>query len=252
MTTTPLPSDIAHEDTQAPLSSLTEFPGNPRRHGDAQINELKRSLEMFGQFRPMVVDEDDVILAGNGMFQAMTELGWETGKVTRITGMSEAAKKKLVLADNRIAGMGFTNYDDVDRILAEINDTSIPGYDDDFLAQMLADAEEVLDLAGSYGTFEPEELSRERAAEGTYTGDAIPQHQEPRHFEAIDVSDVEGPAAPSNIGEVAAPSENAHTAAAVAELRRVVTDAEQDGETRVTLKTETAAQLLTALASRGW
>lgn len=177
------PKTPAHADEVLQLDTLTEFPGNPRSHGEKQLEELGRSLTMFGQFRPLVVDEKNVVLAGNGMLTAMRRLGWTEGKAVRITGLDEAGKKKLVLADNRIAGMGYTDFEEVDRILNEINDTQIPGYDEEFLRQMLAEAEEILEVAETYGTFEEDELEYLDRNKGIYEGEHIPQHLQPRKFE---------------------------------------------------------------------
>ena len=48
------------------LKELRHVEGNTRLHSEKQIREYIRSIKMFGQLRPMVIDEDNVILAGNG------------------------------------------------------------------------------------------------------------------------------------------------------------------------------------------
>ena len=52
------------------LSELRRPKKNVRNHSIKQIEEFKRSVQMFGQIRPIVIDEDNVILAGNGLFMA--------------------------------------------------------------------------------------------------------------------------------------------------------------------------------------
>ena len=51
-----------------PLSELQRPERNVRMHTDKQLKEFRRSVEMFGQIRPIVVDEAGVILAGNGLY----------------------------------------------------------------------------------------------------------------------------------------------------------------------------------------
>ena len=46
-----------------PLTELRRPDRNVRMHTDKQLKEFRRSVEMFGQIRPIVVDEDGVILA---------------------------------------------------------------------------------------------------------------------------------------------------------------------------------------------
>ena len=49
--------------TRKLLSELRRPERNVRMHTDKQLKEFRRSIEMFGQIRPIVVDEDGVILA---------------------------------------------------------------------------------------------------------------------------------------------------------------------------------------------
>ena len=48
------------------LAELHKPTHNIRRHSDKQITEYIRSIEMFGQVKPLVVAEDGEIIAGNG------------------------------------------------------------------------------------------------------------------------------------------------------------------------------------------
>ena len=57
------------------LSDLHKPARNIRRHSDKQITEYVRSIEMFGQIKPLVVDENGEIIAGNGLFEALTRMG---------------------------------------------------------------------------------------------------------------------------------------------------------------------------------
>ena len=57
------------------LEQLKPLVENVRKHNPAQIKEMMRSLDQFGQTRPMVVDEDGNILVGNGRHMAMAERG---------------------------------------------------------------------------------------------------------------------------------------------------------------------------------
>lgn len=50
------------------LADLRKPAHNIRRHSDKQITEYIRSIEMFGQIKPLVVDEHGEIIAGNGLY----------------------------------------------------------------------------------------------------------------------------------------------------------------------------------------
>ena len=151
-----------------PLSELVTPEYNVRRHTDKQVKELVRSVEKYGQIRPIVIDEDGVILCGNGLKEALLSLGRETGECLIQSGLSDAEKKKLMLADNRIYDLGVNDIAAFDAIIAELDgDFDIPGYDDEFLESLIADAEETTAVLSEYGTLDEDEAEAIRTAENT-------------------------------------------------------------------------------------
>lgn len=139
---------------------------NVRHHLQKQIEEMKRSLTMFGQTRPMVVDDEYTVLVGNGMLTAMEQLGWTEAECYVYEGLTDARKKKLMLADNRVYDLGLTDMDAFDAILQELaGDTDIPGWDEDLLKTLTASTAEVDALIGNYGNYGTEEVNSLRAHE---------------------------------------------------------------------------------------
>ena len=140
------------------LSDLHKTDKNIRRHSEKQISEYIRSLEMFGQMRPFVVTEDGEILIGNGMYDAMTQMGWEEGDAYVVSGLSKTQKRKLMMADNKVYELGFTDVGVLESLLIDLDgDFDIPGYDAsllDAISGTTADTtREILD----YGNMEIEE-----------------------------------------------------------------------------------------------
>ena len=118
-------------------NKLTEFEGNVKVHGDKQVKELAKSLEQFGQIRPVVADENNVILCGHGLVKAAISLGYKEIDVMVITGLDETQKKKLLLADNKLTDLGTYDYDALDEIINSLDgDFDIPGFDADTLEEM--------------------------------------------------------------------------------------------------------------------
>lgn len=140
---------------------------NVRVHTKKQIEEIKRSLNMFGQIRPIVVDEDNVILAGNGLVQAFVEMGTDEADVLRVKGLTEKQKKKLMIADNKIFSLGLDDNEAIYDILKELDgDFDVPGFEEDLLQDMLADFDEVDDTISEYGKLDNEQVKDfEEAAE---------------------------------------------------------------------------------------
>lgn len=133
------------------LEKLKPNPANPRTHSDDQIREIGRSLDKFGQFRPIVVDTSYMILAGHGLFEAMKLKGLSQAEVMRYTGLSDGDKKKLLLADNKTQSLGKDDFDAITALIRDIDDDYIPGYDADILAAIRAQDEvdqNIIDEAG--------------------------------------------------------------------------------------------------------
>ena len=138
--------------TKLPLSELKRPERNTRMHTDKQIAECKRSVEMFGQIRPIVVDENYVMLAGNGLYDTLLAMGRTEADCYVVTGLSEKEKKKLMLADNRIFDLGVDDMDAFDALIAELgDDLDVPGYDEELLQSLIADSEEIDEIMSSYG-----------------------------------------------------------------------------------------------------
>lgn len=138
------------------LSELHKTDKNIRKHSDKQITEYVRSLEMFGQIRPLVVTDDGEILVGNGLYDALTKMGAEDCDCYVIAGMTKTQKRKLMLADNKVYELGFTDFSGFDDILLDLDgDFDVPGYDPELLDVLTSTPLEADTQVMEYGTFEP-------------------------------------------------------------------------------------------------
>lgn len=155
--------------TKKKLTELKHPEKNVRMHTDKQIAEFQRSIQMFGQIRPIVVDENNVVLAGNGLFETLISLGHTEADCYVVTGLSENEKKKLMLADNRIFDLGVDDMSAFDSVIAELgNDLDVPGFDEDLLKSLLADSSEVDEMMSSYGLVDDEKKAEISSAKETY------------------------------------------------------------------------------------
>lgn len=148
-----------------PLSVLKRPERNVRMHTEKQLKEFERSVTMFGQIRPIVVDDERTILAGNGLYETLLRMGWTEADVLQMQGLSDSQKKKLMLADNKIYGLGVDDLDSFDAILNELqDDLDIPGFDEELLKSMVSQASEVTEKLQEYGTLDDEEIGEIRVA----------------------------------------------------------------------------------------
>jgi len=81
-------------------SSLKLDANNARLHSEENIAAIKRSLAAFGQQKPIVINDDNTVLAGNGTLVAALQLGWETLKCVRSSLVGPEATA-YAIADNR-------------------------------------------------------------------------------------------------------------------------------------------------------
>lgn len=161
-----------------PISELKRAERNVRLHGDRQIKEYIRSIEMFGQVRPLVIDENNTVLCGNGLLQALQQMGAETADCYVVEGLSANKKKKLMLADNKIYELGVNNTTEFDNILKELaGDIDVPGYDEELLKVLTAGAKEADEYIDSYGKFSPERV--EQMKQTTTVQYSVPPQQPP-------------------------------------------------------------------------
>tara|TARA_R100000664_G_C2756978_1_gene145004 strand:- start:2677 stop:4017 length:1341 start_codon:yes stop_codon:yes gene_type:complete len=84
------------------INELKSDPANARTHSIKNIKAIKDSLEVFGQQKPIVVDDRGVVIAGNGTLQAATELGWKEINIVE-TALDPAHAQAFGIADNRTA-----------------------------------------------------------------------------------------------------------------------------------------------------
>ncbi|SEG33356.1 site-specific DNA-methyltransferase, partial [Jhaorihella thermophila] len=88
---------------QRPLASLTPYAGNPRTHSEEQIAQIAASIAEFGFTNPILADGKGVIIAGHGRLLAAQRLGLEKVPVITLGHLTEAQRRALVIADNKIA-----------------------------------------------------------------------------------------------------------------------------------------------------
>ncbi len=86
-----------------PIGDLQPDPRNARTHPKRQIDQLCASLLQFGFTNPVLVDEQSVLIAGHGRLRAARQIGLVEVPAIEIAGLTEAQKKALRIADNKIA-----------------------------------------------------------------------------------------------------------------------------------------------------
>lgn len=102
MTSTSLPTSLALKIRYVPPASLIDNPRNARTHPKKQIAKLKAGISRFGFLVPILIDGDNVIIAGHGRRTAALELGLAEVPVIVVSEMNEDDVRAFMHADNLI------------------------------------------------------------------------------------------------------------------------------------------------------
>ena len=86
-----------------PPTALKPRISNPRTHTKAQLKQIVDSIRTFSFTNPVLVDEENGLIAGHGRVEAAKQLGLETIPTVCLAGMTEAQIRAYVIADNRLA-----------------------------------------------------------------------------------------------------------------------------------------------------
>lgn len=95
-----------------PISKLQPDVANLRRHPERNLAAIRASLARFGQQRPIVIDGNGVVRAGNGTLEAARQLGWDRIDVVR-SDLSGTEATAYAIADNRTAELAEWSNEDL-------------------------------------------------------------------------------------------------------------------------------------------
>lgn len=122
------------------VCDLIKYKSNSRTHSPEQINKIARSIQEFGFTNPLLVDENNVIIAGHGRLDAALQLGINELPCIVISNLSEEQKAALVIADNKIAldaGWDVNNLLNQFEFLKQFDyDLTLTGFDLDELCEI--------------------------------------------------------------------------------------------------------------------
>jgi DNA modification methylase len=126
-----------------PIDRLKANPCNARLHPVDQVQQIANSVEVHQLNRPILADENDVILAGEGLWLALRKLGYDQVPVQVLRHLTETQKQTFVVADNQVAAN--SSWDDeklritMQKLEQELVDLNVMGFSPQELDRTLAD-----------------------------------------------------------------------------------------------------------------
>jgi len=119
------------------VDEINESNYNSRIHSETQIEKIAASIEEFGFLNPIIIDEQDEIIAGHGRFLAAKYLKLKEIPTIKLTHLTDDKKRAFIIADNKIALSGEWDYDilkeEFDEIIKSETNIDLLGFNSKFI-----------------------------------------------------------------------------------------------------------------------
>ena len=123
------------------IEGLIPYVNNSRTHSESQVAQVAASIKEFGFTNPVLIDDDNMIIAGHGRIQAAMRLGLAEVPCIRLSHLTENQKKAYIIADNKLALNAGWDEELLRLELGNLDendfDLSLTGFDDDELKNLL-------------------------------------------------------------------------------------------------------------------
>jgi site-specific DNA-methyltransferase (adenine-specific) len=112
------------EIIEVDIQDLKPYEHNPRNNDDA-VAAVANSINAFGFKVPIIIDSDNVIVAGHTRLKAAMVLGLNKVPCIVADDLSEEQIKAFRLADNKVAELATWNFEDLEKELEELKDMDL-------------------------------------------------------------------------------------------------------------------------------
>ena len=134
------PLKVAYINTD----KLIPYTNNSRTHSPEQVQQIAGSIREFGFTNPILIDEENGIIAGHGRLAAAQLIKQKEVPTIMLKGLTDAQKSAYVIADNKLAiNAGW----DEDLLGIEMMDLQASGFDLNIMGFSEVELNNILDIA---------------------------------------------------------------------------------------------------------
>lgn len=113
------------------IDSIKVYPNNAKIHTAEQIEEIKKSIQEFGNNDPIAIDEKGFIIEGEGRYLAQKDMGLTDVEVIKLTHLSEEQKVAYMLVHNKLTMNTGFDIDLLEEELAKISSIDMKDFEFD-------------------------------------------------------------------------------------------------------------------------
>lgn len=85
-----------------PITSIKPYAGNAKSHPQEQIEQIKKSIELYGMDDPIAIWKNGEVIEGHGRLMAAQQLGLETVPIIRLDELSDEQRREYALIHNKL------------------------------------------------------------------------------------------------------------------------------------------------------
>src|SRR5260370_11143501 len=138
-----LPVTLPETIVRRRCAALIPYARNARTHSDQQVAQIAASIGEFGFTNPVLIDEEDGIIAGHGRVLAAHLLGLDEVPCIVLAHLTPAQRRAYVLADNKLALNAGWDLEMLSLEIGELGeagfDLSLTGFDEFELGELFAE-----------------------------------------------------------------------------------------------------------------
>ena len=115
------------------IEDIKPYENNAKLHPPEQVEQIKKSIQKFGNNDPIAIDERGVIIEGHGRYQALKDLGYKEIEVIRLDHLTEEQKRAYSLIHNKLTMDTGFDFNILDAELTYINEINMGdfGFEDE-------------------------------------------------------------------------------------------------------------------------
>ena len=107
------------------ISELKHFERNNKKHPEKQIEKIMASIKEYGFKNPVLIDKNNVIIAGHGRTTAAEKLGIKEVPCVDCSDLNAKQVKALRLMDNKSADLAEWDFDNIKAELEELKKVDV-------------------------------------------------------------------------------------------------------------------------------